>query len=112
MAITFVSTAAAKKSLIETDEYGRDRVCTAERDPTYNTNGVYSPSRWKIELLHPNGDAWQRQHIGSDRDVLSVMGQLMDAKQQEFRRTGDKVPYDTQKSNVGVLTTAPVRTIR
>jgi hypothetical protein len=83
MALTFRSTRPQRFTLLGEDEYGRERVCVAEKNA--------DDWNWSLRLVHPSGEMWEGAYSG--RAILDAMSEMVAARDPQFiqdRENGDR----------------------
>jgi hypothetical protein len=83
MVLTFKSTRPERFTLVGEDEYGRERICVAEKAP--------DDWNWSLRLVHPSGEMWEGAYAG--RAILDAMSEMVASRDPQFvqdRENGDR----------------------
>ncbi|MGM4870666.1 hypothetical protein AB7645_05495 [Bradyrhizobium sp. 956_D2_N1_5] len=98
MALTFKSSRAEERVIIERGKDGSQRVCRAVQTD-------YNAKMWNLCLEHPGGQRWNGTFHGDGNTVQVAMTQMMmdreDAYRQEANR-GHRPPPQSRDFNVRV----------
>lgn len=98
MALTFKSTRAEERVLIERGKDGSQRVCRA-------VQADHNPKMWNLTLEHPSGQSWNGTFHGDGNSVQLALIQMAmdreDAYRQEANR-GHRPPPQVRDPNVRV----------
>ncbi|RXH15225.1 hypothetical protein [Bradyrhizobium guangzhouense] len=98
MALTFKSSGAEERVIIERGKDGSQRVCRAVQTD-------YNAKMWNLSLEHPSGMRWNGTFHGDGNTVQLAMTQMMmdreDAYRQEMVR-GHRPPPEARDTSVRV----------